>query len=81
MEYVILAGIAILSLAGLARLIDMIAVPIGEKLARREWNKTVIRQMKLRQRESWEEQLINTAKSFSVDEIQEESRMIRKEVY
>lgn len=79
MEYIILTGIAILSLAGLARLVDLIAEPIAEKLARREWNKTVIRQMKLQQRKSWEEQLINTAKSFDFESGKNE--LMRKEVY
>lgn len=64
MEYVLLAGIGALCCAGTARLIDMVAKPVGERLARKEWNRIVMRKLKRQQKAAWKREVMSVALNY-----------------
>lgn len=68
MEYLIVFVVLVLTFAGLASLIEKkIVIPVADRLARKEWNNIVLRNMKRQRREMWEEQTISVAKSFNAE--------------
>jgi hypothetical protein len=65
MEYMcIFVVVGVLMCAGVARIVDKVAEPIANRLARREWNRIVMRNLKRQQKAAWKREVFSVAKNY-----------------